>query len=97
MHVVVLAVLLVGVWCGTVAAQHTSMSTQQCANCVQELVLSDIAYQELRGRCANIVRQAYELEADIKRLKDINGILEKEVARLKGTSSEHGDGPTRVK
>lgn len=68
----ILSLAGVVLWFGvTVAsAQQPLTPQQQCANHVQELVLSDISYQELRARFGNIMRQAYELESKEKVLMD---------------------------
>ena len=64
-------------------SQQTLPSPKQCENHRQELVLADIAHQEARSRCANIIRQAVELEAQVKRLEGEKKQLHDEVARLK--------------
>ena len=66
-----------------IAQQQPLTQQQQCTNHQQELVLSDITYQELRARCGNIIRQAYEAESKIKMLEDDNAKLKEEVAKLK--------------
>src|SRR3990167_11329200 len=67
----------------SVWAQQALTAPQQCENLRQELVLADIAHQEARSRCANIIRQAVELEAQVKRLEGEKKQLHDEVARLK--------------
>ena len=65
------------------AQQQPLTQQQQCTNYQQELVLSDISYQELRARCGNIMRQAYELEKHVQELKNEVVKLKEEVAKLK--------------
>lgn len=64
-------------WSVAAIAQQPLTSTQQCANYQQELVLADIAHQEARARCGNIIRQATDLETRVKALTEE---LEKEKA-----------------
>lgn len=64
-------------WAVVGHAQQPLTSSQQCTNHVQELVLADISWQEIRARCGNIMRQAYELEGKVKVLTEE---LEKEKA-----------------
>ena len=69
-----------------VVAQQALTAPQQCENLRQELVLADIAHQEARSRCANIIRQAVELEAQVKKLEGEKRQLQDEVAKAKEAS-----------
>lgn len=82
----VAAVFVTLFWCSVAFTQQPLTQAQQCINHQQELVLSDITYQELRARTGNIMRQAYELEAEVKNLKDENAKLKEEVRTLKASS-----------
>ena len=78
-------------------AQQSLMPAQECENYKQELVLSDITYQELRARSGNIMRQAYELEAKVRALESEKKQLQDDVVKLKeaGESAKPGDATPR--
>lgn len=94
MGLVYTGIMILGI-ATAVWAQQPLTSQQQCANHVQELVLADIAHQEARARTGNIMRQAYELETEVKKLKNENAELQEEVRALKA-SSEVGDVPAKT-
>ena len=75
--------ILLFVTSSPVWAQQFLSTVQQCSNHQQELVLSDITFQELRARCGNIMRQAYELETENKKLKEEIVKLTDEVEKIK--------------